>query len=92
LILLTRRGRGWRTVTRTVTIECSSALKLIDGARERRRLVREQKRQVSKVLLNGLYDSNSPVSKLLGVRTEVMGEIIWKKMLDVWNWQIYPGQ
>ena len=54
--------------------------------------MREQKRQVSKVLLDGLYDSDSPVSKLLGVRTEVMGEIIWKKMLDVWNWQIYPGQ
>ena len=56
------------------------------------RLIREQKRQVSKVLLDGLYDSDSPISKLLGVRTEVMGEIIWKKMLDVWNWQIYPGQ
>ena len=48
-----------------------------------------QKRQVSKILLDGLYDSDSPISKLLGVRTEVMGEIIWKKML-VENWQIFP--
>jgi len=55
----------------------------------RRRLIREQKRQVSKVLLVGLYDSDSPISKLLGVRTEVMGEIIWQKML-VQNWQIFP--
>ena len=45
------------------------------------RLIWEQKRQVSKVLLDGLYDSDSPISKLLGVRTEVMGEIIWQEML-----------
>merc|ERR1712037_991273 len=37
---------------------------------ERRRLIREQQRQVSKVLLDGLYDPDSPISKLLGVRTE----------------------
>ena len=40
--------------------------------------IREQQRQVSKVLLDGLYDSNSPLFMLLGVRTEVVGEIIWK--------------
>ena len=40
------------------------------------RLIREQQRQVSKVLLDGLYDSDSPISKLLGIRTEVKGEII----------------
>merc|ERR1712037_939142 len=53
-----------------------------------RRLIREQKRQVSKVLLDGLYDPDSPISKLLGVRTEVMGEIIWQKLVE--NWQIFP--
>ena len=37
-----------------------------------------QKRQVSKVLLDGLYDPDSPLSMLLGVRTNVMGEIIWQ--------------
>merc|ERR1712126_36143 len=42
------------------------------------RLVRYQQRQVSKVLLDGLYDPDSPISKLLGVRTEIVGEIIWK--------------
>ena len=49
------------------------------------RLIREQQRQVSKVLLDGLYDPDSPISKLLGIRTEVVGEIIWQKML-VENW------
>ena len=55
------------------------------------RLKREQQRQVSKVLLDGLYDPDSPISKLLGVHTEVVGEIIWQKLL-VDNWQIFPGQ
>jgi len=58
---------------------------------EKRRLIRKQQRQVSKVLLDGLYDPDSPISKLLGVRMEVVGEIIWQKML-VESWQIYPGQ
>ena len=52
-------------------------------------MIREQQRQVSKVLLDGLYDPDSPISKLLGVRTEVMGEIIWQKLVQ--NWQIFPG-
>ena len=52
-------------------------------------MIREQQREVSKVLLDGLYDPDSPISKLFGIRTEVMGEIIWKKML-VSDWQIYP--
>ena len=55
-----------------------------------RRLIRKQQRQVSKVLLDGLYDSDSPIFKLLGVRTEVMGEIIWQMLVE--NWQIFPGQ
>ena len=53
-------------------------------------ITREQKRQVSKVLLDGLYDPDSPLSKLLGVRTEVMGEIIWQELVK--NWQIFPEQ
>jgi len=53
------------------------------------RLIREQQRQVSKVLLDGLYDPDSPISNLLGVRMEVVGEIIWQKLVE--NWQIYPG-
>ena len=44
---------------------------------------------VLKVFLDGLYDPHSPLSNLLGVRTKVVGEIIWKKMLDVCNWQIF---
>ena len=52
-------------------------------------MIREQQREVSKVLLDGLYDPDSPLSKLLGIRTEVVGEIIWQKML-VKKWQIYP--
>ena len=42
----------------------------------------EQKRQVSKFLLDGLYNPCSPLSMLLGVCTEVMGEIIWKRTRD----------
>merc|ERR1712037_501238 len=52
------------------------------------RLIRKQQRQVSKVLLDGLYDPDSPISKLLDVHTEVMGEIIWQKLVE--NWQIFP--
>ena len=52
------------------------------------RLIREQQRQVSKVLLDGLYDPDSPIFKLLGVRTEVVGEIIWQELVE--NWQIFP--
>jgi len=55
---------------------------------EKRRLIGEQQRQVSKVLLDGLYDPDSPISKLLGVRTEIMEEIIWQKLVE--NWQIFP--
>jgi len=51
-------------------------------------ITRKQQRQVSKVLLDGLYDSDSPISKLLGVRTEVMGEIIWQMLVE--DWQIFP--
>ena len=52
--------------------------------------MRKQQRQVSKVLLDGLYDPDSPISKLLGVRMEVVGEIIWQNLKK--NWQIFPGQ
>ena len=52
------------------------------------RLLKEQQRQVSKVLLDSLYDPNSPISKLLGVRREVLGEIIWQKLMK--NWQVFP--
>ena len=54
-------------------------------------IIREQKRQVSKVLLNGLYDPNCLLSMLRGVRTEVIGEIVWKEML-AWNWKIFPEE
>ena len=54
------------------------------------RLIRDQQRQVSKVLLEGLYDPDSPISKLLGVRAEIMGEIIWQMLVE--NWQIFPDQ
>jgi len=71
--------------------------KVLAEAKQRReekirlnRLIRKQQRQVSKVLLDGLYDPDSPISKLLGVRMEVVGEIIWQKLVE--NWQIYPEQ
>ena len=45
---------------------------------------------MSKVLLDGLYDPDSPISKLFGIRTEVLGEIIWEMLVN--SWQILPGQ
>ena len=38
----------------------------------------KQQRQVFKVLLDGLNDTDSPLSKLLGVQKEVFEEIIWQ--------------
>ena len=52
------------------------------------RLIRQQQRQVSKVLLDGLYDPDSPICQLHGVRTDVMGEIIWQMLAR--NWQFFP--
>jgi len=82
---LDKEGRSLEEMARS-----GAALKIIERAKQNRRLIKEQQRQVSKVLLDGLYDPDSPISKLLGVGTEVLGEIIWKKML-VWNWQIFPA-
>ena len=42
-------------------------------------------------MLNGLYDPNCLLSMLRGVRTEVIGEIVWKEML-AWNWKIFPEE
>jgi len=67
----------------------AEAMQRREERRRLKRLIREQQRQVSKVLLDGLYDPDSPFSKLLGVRTEVVGEIIWQKLVE--NWQIFPG-
>ena len=46
---------------------------------------RVQKRLVSKVLLDGLYDPDTPLSKLLSVNKD----IIWKEMLTT-KWEFYP--
>merc|ERR1712051_1127202 len=85
-----KAGRSLEEMTRNRP----EAQKVLDEAKqkreEKRRLIREQQRRVSKVLLDGLYDPDSHISKLLGVRMEVVGEIIWQKLVQ--NWQIYPGQ
>ena len=46
---------------------------IIDEAKQQR-----QQKQVFEVLLDGLNDTGSPLSKLLGVRKEVFEEIIWQ--------------
>ena len=51
------------------------------------RLIREQQRQVSKVLLDGLYDPDNPMSMLLGDHHLVMKRV-WHKLVK--NWQIFP--
>merc|ERR1719229_1265881 len=61
---------------------------IIDEATQIRRL--KQQRQVSKVLLDGLYDPDSPLFMLLGVRTDVIGDIIWKELVE--NWKMFSDQ
>ena len=46
---------------------------IIDEAKQQR-----QQKQVFEVLLDGLNDTGSPLSKLLGVQKEVFEEIIWQ--------------
>ena len=46
---------------------------IIDEAKQQR-----QQKQVFEVLLDGLNDTDSPLSKLAGVRKEVFEEIIWQ--------------
>ena len=53
------------------------------------RLIREQQRQVSKVLLDGLYDPDSPLSILLGDHHVFMKEV-WKVLVE--DWQVFPDQ
>ena len=53
------------------------------------RLIRYQQRQVSKVLLDGLYDPDSPLSILLGDHHVFMKEV-WKVLVE--DWQIFPDQ
>ena len=47
---------------------------IIDEAKQQR----QQQKQVFEVLLDGLNDTGSPLSKLAGVQKEVFEEIIWK--------------
>ena len=49
---------------------------IIDEAKQQRQ--QRQQKQVFKVLLDGLNDTGSPLSKLLGVQKEVFEEIIWQ--------------
>ena len=51
------------------------------------RLMRYQQRQVSKVLLDGLYDPDSPLYDLLGARLVVMNEV-WQVLKKDWEFLI----
>ena len=53
------------------------------------RLIRYQQRQVSKVLLDGLYDPDSPLYDLLGARHVVMNEV-WQVLKK--EWEFFPEQ
>ena len=53
------------------------------------RLIREQQRQVSKVLLDGLYDPDCPLHLLLGARRILMEEV-WIEVTK--KWQIFADQ
>ena len=52
------------------------------------RLIKEQQRQVSKVLLDGLYDPKSNLSLLLGAHHLVM-QSVWKELLK--SWRLFPN-
>ena len=52
------------------------------------RLIKEQQRQVSKVLLDGLYDPKSNLSILLGAHHLVM-QSVWKELLK--SWRLFPN-
>ena len=52
-------------------------------------MIREQQRQVSKVLLDGLYDPDSPLTIILGDHHVFMKEV-WLDLKE--NWQIFPDQ
>ena len=53
------------------------------------RVIRYQQRQVSKVLLDGLYDPDSPLFVLLGARHVVMNKV-WQVLKD--EWQVFPDE
>ena len=53
------------------------------------RLIREQQRQVSKVLLDGLYDPDCPLHLVLGDHHVLMKEV-WIELTK--KWQIFSDQ
>ena len=53
------------------------------------RLMRYQQREVSKVLLDGLYDPDSPLFALLGARHVVMNNV-WQVLKE--DWLIFPDE
>merc|ERR1712179_587395 len=55
---------------------------------KRKRLVKEQKNRVSKVLLDGIYDEESPLQKLRApnnVVKDVM-PVVWEYL--TWDWEV----
>ena len=53
---------------------------------------RIQRRQVARVLLQGLSDKDSPLSMLARIQEDVMRDTIWKRMVNIKKWQFYPDQ
>ena len=51
---------------------------------------RLQKAKVSKVLLEGLFDQDSPLSLLRGDCNDVVKDVIRKKVVE--KWQFFPSQ
>ena len=62
---------------------------LMDPIFRRRKLIEKQQRQVSKVLLDGLYDPNSSISMLRGDHHVVM-KGVWQALVK--DWQIFTDQ
>merc|ERR1712192_254627 len=63
-------------------------VQILEEARQRRRLVKEQKAKVLKVLLDGLHDSGSVLNMLRmpAVKSPLM-KLIWDKVTE--DWQVF---
>jgi len=83
-------GRSLEEIKNSWTIESArpAIVQILEEARQRRRLVREQKAKVLKVLLDGLHDPDSAINTL---RMPIVKSPLMKRIWDLVteDWQVY---
>jgi len=88
-----KEGRSLEAIANRRAEEAAPAIVQVLGeARQRRRLIKEQKAKVEKVLLDGLGDSESKLSKLMwpnDVRSPVM-KMIWDMVTE--DWEVFSDE